>query len=180
MSYDYKRIKNEADDVQDVRSGADNITDKLDKQAVENFELNLQVNKYKSELRHALQQLDEHSYCPGDVDIQCKQDKCAGHCEQAQPVQPAPQVEPIHGADCHCSKCCPNPNPNFFQKHKVGILITVIWIMMIFLGIGWTPQGAVAEAIQNSWVELFVNVFKVGMFAIAGIATYNLAKKGND
>ena len=180
MSYDYKRIKNEADDVQDVRRGADNITDKLDKQAVENFELNLQVNRYKSELRHALQQLDEHSYCPGDVDIQCKQDKCAGHCEQAPPVQPAPQVEPIHGADCHCSKCCPNPNPNFFQKHKVGILITVIWIMMIFLGIGWTPQGAVAEAIQNSWVELFVNVFKVGMFAIAGIATYNLAKKGND
>ena len=62
----------------------------------------------------------------------------------------------------------------------MGILITVIWVMMIFLGIGWTPTGGVAEAIQNSWVELFVNVFKVGMFAIAGVATYNLAKKGND
>ena len=177
MSYDYKRIKNEANDVKDVRSAADNITDKLDKQAVENFELNLQVNRYKSELRHALQQLDEHSYCPGDVDIQCKENKCQGHCEQ---TQPAPQVEEVHGPDCHCSKCCPNPNPNFFQKHKMGILITVIWVMMIFLGIGWTPTGGVAEAIQNSWVELFVNVFKVGMFAIAGVATYNLAKKGND
>ena len=177
MSYDYKRIKNEANDVKDVRSAADNITDKLDKQAVENFELNLQVNRYKSELKHALQQLDEHSYCPGDVDIQCKENKCEGHCEH---TQPAPQVEEVHGADCHCSKCCPNPNPNFFQKHKVGLLIAVIWIMMIFLAIGWTPTGAVAEAIQTSWVELFVNVFKIGMFAIAGVATYNLAKKGND
>ena len=45
------------DSRRDVRAADDNITDMLDKQAVENFELNLQVNKYKSELRHALQQL---------------------------------------------------------------------------------------------------------------------------
>ena len=41
------------DSRRDVRAAADNITDMLDKQAVENFELNLQVNKYKSELRLA-------------------------------------------------------------------------------------------------------------------------------
>ena len=34
------------DSRRDVRAAADNITDMLDKQAVENFELNLQVNKY--------------------------------------------------------------------------------------------------------------------------------------
>ena len=158
------------DSRRDVRAAADNITDMLDKQAVENFELNLQVNKYKSELRHALEQLEEHTYCPGEVDIQCKTDNCKG---QSQPQEQ-------HGEDCHCSKCCPNPNPNFFQKHKVGLLIGLIWAIMIFLAIGWMPAGGIADAINNSWVELIVNFFKIGLFAIAGIATYNLVKKANE
>ena len=158
------------DSRRDVRAVADNITDMLDKQAVENFELNLQVNKYKSELRHALQQLEEHTYCPGEVDIQCKPDNCKG---QSQPQEQ-------HGEDCHCSKCCPNPNPNFFQKHKVGLLIGLIWAIMIFLAIGWMPTGGIADAINTSWVELIVNFFKIGLFAIAGIATYNLVKKANE
>ena len=51
---------------------------------------------------------------------------------------------------------------------------------MIFLAIGWTPTGGIADAINNSWVELFVNVFKIGAFAIAGVATYNLVKKSNE
>ena len=158
------------DSRRDVRTAADNITDMLDKQAVENFELNLQVNKYKSELRHALQQLEEHTYCPGEVDIQCKTDNCKG---QSQPQEQ-------HGEDCHCSKCCPNPNPNFFQKHKIGLLIGLIWMIMVFLAIGWMPTGGIADAINNSWVELIVNFFKIGLFAIAGIATYHLAKKPNE
>ena len=158
------------DSRRDVRAAADNITDMLDKQAVENFELNLQVNKYKSELKHALQQLEEHTYCPGEVDIQCKPDNCKG---QSQPQEQ-------HGEDCHCSKCCPNPNPNFFQKHKAGLLIGLIWAIMIFLAIGWMPTGGIADAINTSWVELIVNFFKIGLFAIAGIATYNLIKKANE
>ena len=158
------------DSRRDVRAAADNITDMLDKQAVENFELNLQVNKYKSELKHALQQLEEHTYCPGEVDIQCKPDNCKG---QSQPQEQ-------HGEDCHCSKCCPNPNPNFFQKHRGGLLIGLIWAIMIFLAIGWMPAGGIADAINNSWVELIVNFFKIGLFAIAGIATYNLVKKANE
>ena len=154
------------DSRRDVRTAADNIADMLDKQAVENFELNLQVNKYKSELRHALEQLEEHTYCPGEVDIQCKPDNCKG---QSQPQEQ-------HGEDCHCSKCCPNPNPNFFQKHKVGLLIGLIWAIMIFLAIGWMPTGGIADAINTSWVELLVNVFKIGIFAIAGIVSYQLFK----
>ena len=165
-----RRTVEKQDSRRDVRAAADNIADMLDKQAVENFELNLQVNKYKSELRHALEQLEEHTYCPGEVDIQCKPDNCKG---QSQPQEQ-------HGEDCHCSKCCPNPNPNFFQKHKVGLLIGLIWAIMIFLAIGWMPTGGIADAINNSWVELIVNFFKMALFAIAGIATYKLVKKPNE
>ena len=175
--YEYKRIRTKNDNASrkcDVRNTADNITDKLDKQAVENFELNLQVNKYRSELKHALQQLEEHTYCPGEVDIQCNSSQCSDKCQSKQLAQDT--VEPQHGADCHCSKCCPNPNPNFFQKHRIGILVSILWVALIILGIGWTPSGGVFDAIQNSWVELFVNFFKVGIFAIAGIVSYQLFK----
>ena len=173
-----RRTVEKQDSRRDVRTVADNITDMLDKQAVENFELNLQVNKYKSELRHALEQLEEHSYCPGEVDIQCKADNCNGQCQPQ--VQPQVQQEAQHGDDCHCSKCCPNPNPNFFQKHKNSILIGVLWIILVVLAIGWAPGGSVADAVNTSWVELIVNFFKIALFAIAGIATYNLIKKQNE
>ena len=175
--YEYKRIRTKNDNAShkcDVRNTADNITDKLDRQAVENFELNLQVNKYRSELKHALQQLEEHSYCPGEVDILCDNNQCSDKCQSKQLAQDT--VEPQHGDDCHCSKCCPNPNPNFFQKHRIGILVSILWAALIILGVGWTPSGGVFDAIQNSWVQLFVNFFKVGIFAIAGIVSYQLFK----
>ena len=175
--YEYKRIRTKNDNAShkcDVRNTADNITDKLDRQAVENFELNLQVNKYRSELKHALQQLEEHSYCPGEVDILCDSNQCSDKCQSKQLAQDT--VEPQHGDDCHCSKCCPNPNPNFFQRHKIGILVSILWAALIILGVGWTPSGGVFDAIQNSWVQLFVNFFKVGIFAIAGIVSYQLFK----
>ena len=175
--YEYKRIRTKNDNAShkcDVRNTADNITDKLDKQAVENFELNLQVNKYRSELKHALQQLEEHSYCPGEVNILCDSNQCSDKCQSKQLAQDT--VEPQHGDDCHCSKCCPNPNPNFFQKHRIGILVSILWAALIILGVGWTPSGGVFDAIQNSWVQLFVNFFKVGIFAIAGIVSYQLFK----
>ena len=175
--YEYKRIRTKNDNAShkcDVRNTADNITDKLDRQAVENFELNLQVNKYRSELKHALQQLEEHSYCPGEVDILRDSNQCSDKCQSKQLAQDT--VEPQHGDDCHCSKCCPNPNPNFFQKHRIGILVSILWAALIILGVGWTPSGGVFDAIQNSWVQLFVNFFKVGIFAIAGIVSYQLFK----
>ena len=156
------------EDRTNVRTAADNITDLLDEQALKNFEMNLQVNRYKSELRHALQQLDEHTYCPGDVDIQCKEDKCKG-CKEA----PTPKA--IETVDYNkCSKV------GVLKKNKKAIILAVLWVIIVILAVGWSPTGNTAEAINNSWVELIVNFFKMVLFAIAGIATYILVKKDNE
>ena len=155
------------EDRTNVRTAADNITDLLDEQALKNFEMNLQVNRYKSELRHALQQLDEHTYCPGDVDIQCKEDKCKG-CKE----EPAPKaVEP--------TTCNKYSKVGFLKKNKKAIILAALWVIIVILAVGWSPTGSTAEAINNSWVELIVNFFKMVLFAIAGIATYILIKKDN-
>ena len=177
-----------SDKFEELRRTTDNLVDDIDQQALKNFEMNLQLNNYKSELRHALHKVEEHTYCPGQVNINCIDKKGQQEFDiyaltprtGEHQEKPVPQVKEVHGADCHCSKCCPSPNPNFFQKHKVGLLIGLIWIIMVFLAIGWTPTGGIADAINTSWVELLVNAFKIGIFAIAGIATYNLVKKPNE
>lgn len=172
-----REIVEKQSDRHNVRTAADNITDMLDEQALKNFEMNLQVNRYKSELRHALQQLDEHTYCPGDVDIHCKEDKCKTCKDDPAPrvaanKEGAPRtVEPI---------CCKGSKLNFLKKNKVFILLGVLWVILVILAVGWAPTGATAEAINNSWVELIVNFFKMALFAVAGIATYLLIKKENE
>ena len=156
------------EDRTNVRTAADNITDLLDEQALKNFEMNLQVNRYKSELRHALQQLDEHTYCPGDVDIQCKEDKCKG-CKE----EPTPKA--VETTDYNkYSKV------GVLKKNKKAIILAILWVIIVILAVGWSPTGGTAEAINNSWVELIVNFFKMVLFAIAGIATYVLIKKDNE
>lgn len=156
------------EDRSNVRTAADNITDMLDEQALKNFEMNLQVNRYKSELRHALQQLDEHTYCPGDVDIQCKEDKCKG-CKE----EPTPKT--VETTDYNkYSKV------GILKKNKKAIILAILWVIIVILAVGWSPTGSTAEAINNSWVELIVDFFKMVLFAIAGIATYILIKKDNE
>ena len=156
------------EDRSNVRTAADNITDMLDEQALKNFEMNLQVNRYKSELRHALQQLDEHTYCPGDVDIQCKEDKCKG-CKE----EPTPKT--VETTDYNkYSKV------GILKKNKKAIILAILWAIIVILAVGWSPTGSTAEAINNSWVELIVDFFKMVLFAIAGIATYILIKKDNE
>lgn len=156
------------EDRSNVRTAADNITDMLDEQALKNFEMNLQVNRYKSELRHALQQLDEHTYCPGDVDIQCKEDKCKG-CKE----EPTPKT--VETTDYNkYSKV------GILKKNKKAIILVILWVIIVILAVGWSPSGGIAEAINTSWVELIVNFFKMVLFAIAGIATYILIKKDNE
>ena len=156
------------EDRTNVRTAADNITDLLDEQALKNFEMNLQVNRYKSELRHALQQLDEHTYCPGDVDIQCKEDKCKG-CKE----EPTPKTVETTNYNKY-SKV------GILKKNKKAIILVILWVIIVILAVGWSPTGSTAEAINNSWVELIVNFFKMVLFAIAGIATYILIKKDNE
>ena len=159
-----------------VRKNTDIITDMLDRQAIENIRALQERRNYEEELLASLSKLNSHSLCPGSLPT-C--DDLKKDVMKKETVKEEAVKEEVHGADCHCSKCCPNPNPNFFQKHKATLLVGVLWLALIVLAVGWSPSGPTFEAVQNSWVELIVNFFKMGVFAIAGIATYNLMKKND-
>ena len=147
---------------------------------IQNLEIKLEQDRLCAEMRNMEQIADilnsvddaRRTGCTMKEEQQCHNVSCETntHVEHKE----------VHGDDCHCSKCCPNPKPNFFQRNRNALLIGMLWLVMVVLAIGWSPSGGIAEAINTSWVEMFVDFFKVTLFAVAGIVTYRLTKKKDD
>lgn len=167
-------------DNEQVRKNTDMITEKLDQQALENIKALQEKKKYEEELLTSLHRINSHSVCPNSTPTCDSKFYGTPRVEEVVKDEVKDEVKEVHGEDCHCSKCCPNPKPNFFQKHKQSILVGILWIAMIVLAVGWSPAGETFEAIQTSYVDLLVNFFKMGIFAIAGIVTYTLFKNKGD
>ena len=152
------------------------IVDKLDAQRLRDIELEFMRKATREELEYSIQKLDNHAICSGNVT--CPKDvKCSGECA---PKITQEEVAEVHGPGCHCEKCCPNPRPSWFKKHKAGLLAAIIFACVLILAVGWTPAGAVFTAMQNSYVDLIVNFFKVAVLAIAGFGIYKLIAKDKE
>ena len=171
------------------------IVDKLDQQKLRDIELEFMRKATREELEDSIRKLDNHAICSGNVVcpkeapvVIVKENKCEGCVKEqpvkqampVQPVEPAEPVEEVHGPDCHCSKCCPNPNPTFFQKHKNKILAAIVFICVLILSIGWLPSGGNYEALQKAYVELIVNLPKMALLSVAGFAIFKIAKSTDD
>ena len=155
------------------------IVDKLDAQRLRDIELEFMRKATREELEYSIQKLDNHAICSGNV-VCPKEVKCGGECNTPSKKEPQEEVAEVHGPGCHCEKCCPNPKPNFFQRNKIKIFMGILWAALVVLAVGWSPSGATFDAIQTSYVELIVNFFKMGIFAVAGFATYKLMNKDKE
>lgn len=151
------------------------IVDKLDAQRLRDIELEFMRKATREELEYSIQKLDNHAICSGNV--VCPKDVKCGGCA---PIETQEEVAEVHGPGCHCEKCCPNPRPSWFKKHKAGLLAAIIFACVLILAVGWTPAGAVFTAIQTSYVDLIVNFFKVAVLAIAGFGIYKLIAKDKE
>ena len=49
-------------------------------------------------------------------------------------------------------------------------------MIMLVLAIGWSPSGATFEAIQENYVNLLVDFFKMALLGGAGFIMYNIFK----
>ena len=155
------------------------IVDKLDAQRLRDIELEFMRKATREELEYSIQKLDNHAICSGNV--VCPKDvKCGGECNTPSKKEPQEEVAEVHGPGCHCEKCCPNPRPSWFKKHKAGLLAAIIFACVLILAVGWTPAGAVFTAMQNSYVDLIVNFFKVAVLAVAGFGIYKLIAKDKE
>ena len=162
------------------------IVDKLDQQKLKDIELEFMRKATREELEDSIRKLDSHAICSGNVScpkdvkvITVKEDKCKD-CKIAQEHVVPDVAQEVHGEDCHCSKCCPNPKPSFFQKHKAKILGAIVFVCVLVLSIGWMPSGGNYEALQKAYVELIVNLPKMVMLGIAGFSVYKIAKTADE
>ena len=162
------------------------IVDKLDQQKLKDIELEFMRKATREELEDSIRKLDSHAICSGNVScpkdvkvVTVKEDKCKD-CKVTQEHVVPNVVQEVHGEDCHCSKCCPNPKPNFFQKHKAKILAAIVFICILVLSIGWMPSGGNYEALQKAYVELIVNLPNMVMLGIAGFSVYKIAKTADE
>ena len=175
---DKKKLKKVKVNREDVRQNTDVIVDKIDEQAIENIKTIQETNKYREELISSLHRLDSHSICPGSIpncNNEIPEKKVEVKVEKQENT--TKEIHEVHGADSHCSKCCPNPTPNWFQKNKLALLLGVLVCCMLVLAIGWSPSGKTFEAIQESYVELIVDFFKMAIIGVASIVIYSIAKK---
>ena len=165
------------------------IVDKLDQQKLKDIELEFMRKATREELEDSIRKLDSHAICSGNVScpkdvkvVTVKEDKCKDCKVVQERVVPdvAQEVHEVHGEDCHCSKCCPNPKPSFFQKHKAKILGAIVFVCVLVLSIGWMPSGGNYEALQKAYVELIVNLPKIVMLGIAGFSVYKIAKTADE
>ena len=62
-------------------------------------------------------------------------------------------------------------------KTKEKIMMGLLIVIIVLLAIGVAPSGAWYEALQTSYVETLVDIFKVGMIGFGSWLTYKLFKK---
>ena len=165
----------------------DTIQEALDEKRIreiQNLELRLEKDRLCAEMANVdainniLNSTSENEIgCPMNGDVKKKiEHKHTCQSVTCHPVEEVVVQEVQHGEGCHCEKCCPRMKmPKVFKNHK-KLFLTGMWIIMIVLAIGISPQGAWFTALQESWVNLFVDFFKVGLFVIAGLLTFKIVK----
>lgn len=67
--------------------------------------------------------------------------------------------------------------PKIFQGKKKKVYLTFMWIILIVLAVGWSPGGEWFKQVQESYVNILVDFFKMGLFALAGFFTYKVVKE---
>ena len=149
----------------------DTIQEALDEKRIreiQNLELRLEKDRLCAEMAN-VDAINNILNSTSHNEIGCpKQPKVEKHeCEKKD----EPKVEQV---------CCSRMRmPKVFKNHK-KLFLTGMWIIMIVLALGISPQGAWATFLQESWVNLFVDFFKIGLFAIAGFFTYKIIKDDKD
>lgn len=93
------------------------------------------------------------------------------------------QLRQQHECNCHheCHHVENNKEVNirfpFIKEHKSTFFLVMGLIIILLLASGFTPAGAFWTAIQDQWITLIADVFKIALVAIASIFIYNGVKK---
>ena len=166
-----------------LKEGAEGKMDEERKQQIDTIQEALDEKRIR-EIQNLELRLEKDRLCAEMANVDAINNilNSTSHNEIGCPKQP--KVEKRECEECKKKDepkveqpvCCPRMKmPKVFKNHK-KLFLTGMWIIMIVLALGISPQGAWATFLQESWVNLFVDFFKMGLFAIAGLLTFKIVK----
>lgn len=65
----------------------------------------------------------------------------------------------------------------FFKENKATFLLIMGFLIILLLATGFTPSGDFWTAIQDQWITLIADVFKMALVVVAGLFIYHGVKK---
>ena len=65
----------------------------------------------------------------------------------------------------------------FFKENKATFLLIMGFLIILLLATGFTPSGEFWTAIQDQWITLIADVFKIALVVVAGLFIYHGVKK---
>ena len=89
-----------------------------------------------------------------------------------------------HNHECQCQHhdCIKNNQDvnirvPFFKEHKALFFLLVGIVCILLLATGYTPSGDFWTAIQDQWITLIADIFKIALVGILGALVYRGVKK---
>lgn len=65
----------------------------------------------------------------------------------------------------------------FFKEHRATFLLIMGFLIILLLATGFTPSGEFWTAIQDQWITLIADVFKMALVVVAGLFIYHGVRK---
>ena len=86
-----------------------------------------------------------------------------------------------NNCNCNCNHIHNNQDVNvrvpFFREHKSMFLLIVGLVSVLLLATGFTPSGDFWSSIQDQWLTLIADVFKIILVVISSLLIYFGIKK---
>lgn len=171
--------------VKNILEGAENEMEDERKQQISDIEEALLEKKIR-EIQNLELQLEKDRLCAEMRQVDAINDILNSTSKNKTGCPQYPQVEEeVECKECNKKKdepeveapvCCPRQvkMPKFNKKK---IYLTFMWVILIILAVGWSPSGTVFTQINESYVNLIVDFFKMFLFALAGFFTYKTIKE---
>ena len=174
-------IKNGQDLVRNIQE----TCDELERKEIENSILQKQkedaehvaeiTTKANKELVKEIRDLNYKSHLYGVSHDEHKQERHECQCQHHEHECQCQQ----HEYECKCQQHTKEVNVRFpwFKERKSTFCAIIGIVVLLLLATGFTPSGDFWTAVQDQWVALIADVFRIALISICCVLIYLRIKK---
>lgn len=186
-------MANQINDNKDLMRSVQEACDELDRKEMEKEILRKQkedaervaeiTTKANEELVKEIRDLNYKSSLYGTTkkSLDLRDEECRINVRIEQPQNNQQQVQQVQQVQPQDNYIKNNQDVNirvpFFKENKTTFLLIIGFLIILLLATGFTPSGEFWTAIQDQWITLIADVFKMTLVVVAGLFIYHGVKK---